>query len=158
MKKVISLLLLITLILSLLVSCDGEEPKDETVMRIGYMQGPTGMGMAKLIHDNGGVSGNEKGIRPFFSFSSFVLQNENPVIFDWRFHQEIGKGAMSRVFLATNIEDGGSFAAKVYNKNVIMRQNKLKKHSLKQVSKMFNLLTKTSIRLNLSTMLKESMF
>lgn len=29
---------------------------------------------------------------------------------------------MSRVFLATSIEDGGSFAAKVYNKNVIMRQ------------------------------------
>lgn len=66
MKKVISLLLLITLILSLLVSCDGEEPKDETVMRIGYMQGPTGMGMAKLIHDNGGVSGNEK-----YTFTKF---------------------------------------------------------------------------------------
>ena len=30
------------------------------------MQGPTGMGMAKLIHDNGGVSGNEK-----YTFTKF---------------------------------------------------------------------------------------
>ena len=39
---------------------DDKTPIDDTVIKIGYMQGPTGMGMAKLIHDNGGVNGNEK--------------------------------------------------------------------------------------------------
>ena len=63
MKKLIALLLLITLAFSA-VSCakqpeNGDET-DSTPIRIGYMQGPTGMGMAKLIHDNGGISGNEK--------------------------------------------------------------------------------------------------
>ena len=58
----------------------------------------------------------------FFSFSSFVLQNENPVLFDWHFHHEIGKGAMSHVFLATSVTTGAKAAAKVYNKNVIMKQ------------------------------------
>jgi NitT/TauT family transport system substrate-binding protein len=65
MKKVISLLLLFTLILSLLISCNNVND-DETVIKIGYMQGPTGMGMAKLIHDNGGVNGNEK-----YAFTKF---------------------------------------------------------------------------------------
>lgn len=58
MKKLLSLFLIFTLSLAVLVGCNN--PEDETVIRIGYMQGPTGMGMAKLIHDNGGVSGNEK--------------------------------------------------------------------------------------------------
>jgi serine/threonine protein kinase len=61
-------------------------------------------------------------VRPFFSFSSFVLQNEDPTIFEWRFHKEIGKGAMSRVFTATNTETGELCAAKVYNKGMLMRQ------------------------------------
>ena len=58
MKKLLTLLLVFTLACSALVGCN--QPEDETVIRIGYMQGPTGMGMAKLIHDNGGTSGNEK--------------------------------------------------------------------------------------------------
>ena len=58
MKKLLTLLLVFTLACSALVGCN--QPEDETVIRIGYMQGPTGMGMAKLIHDNGGTLGNEK--------------------------------------------------------------------------------------------------
>ena len=61
MKKLASLLLVLTLLaLSAftLISCNKET--DDVVIRIGYMQGPTGMGMAKLIHDNGGKAGNEK--------------------------------------------------------------------------------------------------
>ncbi len=58
MKKTISLILLFTLLVFTLFSC---APKDDTQIRIGYMAGPTGMGMSKLIHDNGGPeSGNEK--------------------------------------------------------------------------------------------------
>jgi len=59
MKKLISLLLLLSLSLLCLFSC-GDAPADEaTSIRVGYMSGPTGMGMAKLIHDNGGVQGND---------------------------------------------------------------------------------------------------
>lgn len=62
MKKLFALLLALTLTVTSLVACnknDDTETKDP-VIRIGYMQGPTGMGMAKLINDNGGKAGNEK--------------------------------------------------------------------------------------------------
>ncbi len=58
MKKLIATLLLLTLAIGMMFSCT---PKDDTTIRVGYMSGPTGMGMAKLIHDNGGLeNGNEK--------------------------------------------------------------------------------------------------
>ena len=50
------------LVLSVFTSCFIVDPPisgERTKIRIGYMAGPTGMGMAKLIHDNGGVDGNE---------------------------------------------------------------------------------------------------
>lgn len=56
MKKLISLLLLLTLTLSLLISCGGtpeSEPGERTKINIGVMAGPTGMGMAKLMSDAG---------------------------------------------------------------------------------------------------------
>ena len=47
------------LILTALTSCWSSEP--DTKVRVGYMAGPTGMGMAKLISDNGGLeNGNDK--------------------------------------------------------------------------------------------------
>jgi hypothetical protein len=48
MKKLVSLLLILSTLTLLFVSCK----KDDTVIRVGYMAGPTGMGMAKLIGDN----------------------------------------------------------------------------------------------------------
>ncbi len=64
MKKLIATLILLTLTLTALTSCgliselfgnnDGER------IRIGYLTGPTGMGLAKLMHDNGGIDGNER--------------------------------------------------------------------------------------------------
>lgn len=64
MKKLIALLLLLTMCALPLVSCG--EP-DNTKIRVGFLAGPTGMGMAKLIYDNGGVeTGNEK-----YSFEKF---------------------------------------------------------------------------------------
>ncbi|MBO7304628.1 MAG: ABC transporter substrate-binding protein [Clostridia bacterium] len=66
MKKIISLLILLSLTLLSLVACG--EPEDDTKIRVGYMAGPTGMGMAKLIHDNGGAElGNEK-----YSFKKYA--------------------------------------------------------------------------------------
>jgi len=65
MKKIIALLLLLTVCVLPIVSCG--EP-DNTKIRVGYLAGPTGMGMAKLIHDNGGAeTGNEK-----YSFEKFA--------------------------------------------------------------------------------------
>jgi len=61
MKKLLATLLILSLTLLTLVSCgEPESPGEETKIRVGYMAGPTGMGMAKLIHDNGGANGNEK--------------------------------------------------------------------------------------------------
>ncbi len=49
MKKLIALLITLSLILVSLVSCS----KDTTKINIGVMSGPTGMGMAKLMNDEG---------------------------------------------------------------------------------------------------------
>ena len=67
MKKLLASLLLISLTIFSIASCAGEEkPQETTQIRVGYMSGPTGMGMAKLIHDNGGKDGNDK-----YSFKSY---------------------------------------------------------------------------------------
>ena len=54
MKKILATILLLTLTLFALASCNDntapQEPEVET-MRIGYLTGPTGIGMAKLIND-----------------------------------------------------------------------------------------------------------
>lgn len=63
MKKIISLTLTLLMLLASLLTlaaCNEPEPEETVVIKIGYMQGPTGMGMAKLIADNGGINGNEK--------------------------------------------------------------------------------------------------
>ena len=76
MKKIIALFLA-TIMLMSLVGCDYFKTNDDTTppeqvkIRIGYMAGPTGMGMAKLIHDNGGLeNGNDK-----YSFTKYADTN-----------------------------------------------------------------------------------
>ena len=54
MKKIISLLLFISLLISSVISCTfpSASPEDDgTKINIGVMSGPTGMGMAKLMSD-----------------------------------------------------------------------------------------------------------
>lgn len=58
MKKLIATLVILATCLLSLASCFGGE--EEKQIRIGVMAGPTAMGMAKLIADNGGTDGNEK--------------------------------------------------------------------------------------------------
>ena len=57
MKKIIALLLLFTIIIGVLSSCSksggNDENDSQTKIRIGTLSGPTGMGMAKMIYDNG---------------------------------------------------------------------------------------------------------
>ena len=57
MKKISSLLLILCVIVSIFTSCGlfadtGNDSTDNTVIKVAYMSGPTGMGMAKMIHDN----------------------------------------------------------------------------------------------------------
>ena len=66
MKKIVTLLLTLALALTSLVACG----KDTTQLKVGYMNGPTGIGMAKLIADNGGVEGNEA-----YAFTKFEDTN-----------------------------------------------------------------------------------
>ena len=65
MKKIISIISILTLLTLAFASCNAPST-DDYQLKIGYLSGPTGMGMAKLIHDNGGVSGNEK-----YTFTKF---------------------------------------------------------------------------------------
>lgn len=62
MKKIISLILALTLFTFLFASCGlvNSDESEETPIKIAYMNGPTGMGIAKLVHDNGGKDGNTK--------------------------------------------------------------------------------------------------
>lgn len=63
MKKILSLILVLTLFTLTLASCDfltPEKREEDAPIKIAYMNGPTGMGIAKLVHDNGGVDGNQK--------------------------------------------------------------------------------------------------
>lgn len=62
MKKIISLVCVFAMAFTLLTSCFPSA--DTTMIRIGVMSGPTGMGMAKLMHDN--PQGSEK-----YSFSIY---------------------------------------------------------------------------------------
>lgn len=69
MKKIIAIFLTLALLLSslALVSCS---TPDGYQLKIGYLNGPTGMGLAKLISDNGGLDGNEK-----YSFTASTAEN-----------------------------------------------------------------------------------
>ena len=78
MKKLIALLLILVSVLTCFAACAKPDKDDETPetsdpvkIRVGYLTGPTGMGMAKLIHDNGGEAGNEK-----YEFTRFTSPND----------------------------------------------------------------------------------
>lgn len=75
MKKIISLLLLTIILVSALASCTPPKKDDDYQLKIGYLNGPTGMGMAKLIYDNGGTAGNEK-----YSFTASTAELIGPAV------------------------------------------------------------------------------
>jgi serine/threonine protein kinase len=74
-----------------------------------------------VVPDQGVEEPGAGGVRPYWSFTYFLLQNDNSQIFEWSFGEEIGKGAMSRVFMCENTETGEVSAAKVYNANILNR-------------------------------------
>ena len=60
--------------------------------------------------------------RPYFSFTSFILQNKKPQVFEWLFIQDLGKGSMSQIYLVKNVDTELLCVAKVYNNAVLHRQ------------------------------------
>lgn len=79
----------------------------------------TADGPKVVCEDSESESGGE--FVRYISFGSFI-RSEKPMIFEWLFQpKEIGKGAMSHVFLATNTETNMVCAAKVYNKSVLAK-------------------------------------
>ena len=97
MKKIISLILTVILTIGILSSCNA--PEEKTKLKVGYMTGPTGMGMAKLINDNGGVDGNDK-----YTFNNYVNNTQNAMA-------DLVAGNVDIVSVPTNL------AANFYNKN-----------------------------------------
>ena len=93
MKKIIATLILLTLTLSTLISCglftDNSGSNGTTKIRIGYLTGPTGMGLAKLMQDNGGTEGNEK--YEFIPYTDSSLATA-----------DLEKGEVDVICLATN--------------------------------------------------------
>lgn len=67
MKKLISLILLMAT-LALLVCCT--PANSSTNVKVGFLAGPTGIGMAKMIEDHGGIQSGDK-----YSFTKYTAPN-----------------------------------------------------------------------------------
>ena len=74
------------------------------------------------FNPNDNQEDSQEPIQKFYSFNEFIQQTDNPQIFEWLINDEIGKGAMSRVYLTTHSERQEKCAAKVYNKILLNRQ------------------------------------
>lgn len=87
------------------------------------------------------VEANEQISYP--TFAAFFLSAENPQIFEYQFLNEIGKGAMSRVFLVKNVESDEICAAKVYNTLQLLKQTLgVNETMLDQVNKEIDIMAK----------------
>ncbi len=75
MKKIVSLILALALLATSLAALAACNPADSYQLKIGYLNGPTGMGMAKLISDNGGTDGNDK-----YSFTPSTAELVGPAV------------------------------------------------------------------------------
>jgi serine/threonine protein kinase len=58
----------------------------------------------------------------YFSFQDFFGEEAKPKIYEYVFLKEIGRGAMSHVYLTASEETGEQFAVKVYDNTALMRQ------------------------------------
>lgn len=108
MKKLIAILMVVAVAMTALVSCGKE--KDDTKIRIGYMAGPTGMGMAKLIHDNGGEAGNEK-----YSFTKYADTESAK--------RDLTKGVVDVICLPTN--EAATYYMATDDNNIVLAINTL---------------------------------
>lgn len=80
MKKNIALLLTLTLLASYVIAFTACNGSGNNKLKIAYLNGPTGMGMAKLINDNGGKAGNEK-----YTFEATTAELVGPGVISGKF-------------------------------------------------------------------------
>ena len=104
MEKLVAIILCMVLMLLSLTSCftpnENEGGNGERVkIKVGYLSGPTGMGMAKLIIDNNGLEGGNEN----YEFINFADNVENAMI-------ALTKGEVDVICMPTN-------NAAVYPKN-----------------------------------------
>lgn len=125
MKKLLSIILLTALFTLLLVSCT---PQNETTIRIGYMTGPTGMGMAKLIADAKSQDGTKSNGNnyEFIAYTDATLANA-----------DLLAGKIDMACLPTNT------AATLYNK----KGESIQVLALNCLNSLF-IMTKTGITVN----------
>lgn len=138
MKRIIALIISLTLILTTLASCNlwqnGNTPPDQVKIRIGYMAGPTGMGMAKLVADNGGLeNGNDK-----YSFTKYADTNTAKA--------DLAAGKIDIICLPTN--EAAMYYSKVDNNAKVLAVNCL--NSLYLVSSAASTISPTPTGLSLS--------
>lgn len=99
MKRILAAVLMLCMTVVAIASCGAGNGSSNEKINVGFMAGPTGMGMAKLIHDNGGVEGNDK-----YAFTNFASNTEQAMT-------KLVSGEVDIVCVPTNL------AANFYNKN-----------------------------------------
>ena len=87
MKRIIALILTVLLVAVCFTACGGKDETDQKI-NIGVMSGPTGMGMAKLMADNGMDSDK-------YSFKVFSAPTEATA--------ELANGSLDMLCLPTNL-------------------------------------------------------
>ena len=93
--------------------------------RQNNQQSPKGNNQQEQHQDQQDTQNNEEEEEPakYPNFAAFLQQNENPQIYEYQFLDQIGKGAMSTVFLSKHSDSGDIFAAKVYDQSKLLKQN-----------------------------------
>ncbi len=117
MKKIIAIFLCAVLLSLNLTACfafgnnkNNGNGDESGKIRIGYLSGPTGMGMAKLIIDNNGLEGgNEK-----YEFTNFADNIENAMI-------ALTKGEVDVICMPTN--NAAAYSNKTNNEAKILAVN-----------------------------------
>ncbi|OHT00905.1 CAMK family protein kinase [Tritrichomonas foetus] len=93
-------------------SSSGEVPN------LGVVQMPTG----KLDNsDPLSAISSFRDWRECMSFTTFISQEKNPQIFEYRFIKSIGRGSHAEVYLVEHIESQTEMAAKIYDKFFLYR-------------------------------------
>ena len=112
MKRIIALILIMLLCFGNLSACYTPESStsDERVkIRVGYMTGPTGMGMAKLIADNGGLENRNE----YYSFTKYTDTNAAKA--------DLAVGKIDIICLPTN--EAAAYRSKLDESAVVLAVN-----------------------------------
>lgn len=69
------------------------------------------------------INRSVRDLKDFVPFRTFLSQNKEPRIFEYKFIKQLGRGTRADVYLVRNTENNIDFAAKVYDKAFLYRNN-----------------------------------